>query len=224
MVNTPLQIDGIDALSAKLIGLSQHIPGSQRLVFGIAGAPGSGKSTLAGQLATALEKSVCERFEAVAVVPMDGYHLDNTVLDQYGTRAVKGSPQTFDVSGFLSLLQRIRVYSNDVIYIPVFDREADLARNATQRVGPEHSIVLVEGNYLLLQRPGWCDIKALLDYSLMLDVPQAELEKRLIQRWLDHGHSEQDATARAMGNDIPNAHIVLQESQAADLNYKSVRQ
>jgi pantothenate kinase len=32
----------------------------------------------------------------------------------------------------------------------------------------------------------------------------------LIQRWLDHGHSVDDARDRALSNDIPNAKLVCE--------------
>ncbi len=59
-------------------------------VFGLAGPPGSGKSTVAAHLAGAL---------GAVVVPMDGFHLDNTELDRLRFRDVKGAPETFDADG-----------------------------------------------------------------------------------------------------------------------------
>lgn len=210
--------------------LAQH--DSTRLVVAIVGAPGSGKSTLAADLGTRLQSLLAAQNEAAIVVPMDGFHLDNDVLDQHGTRAVKGSPPTFDVAGLISLVRRLSSLADggnstdaqDTVYAPLFDREADLARNAALAVQNQHSIVLVEGNYLLLERPGWRDLRAFFDMSIMLDVPEQVLEERLIQRWLDHGHTQEQARARALSNDIPNARVVLAESASAHLNYKSVRQ
>lgn len=47
-------------------------------------------------------------------------------------------------------------------------------------------------------------------------VPIAILKKRLIQRWLDHGLSPDQALLRAESNDLPNARLVVDHSMAAD--------
>lgn len=214
----------LSVFADHILTLSAKSPAGKRTLIGLAGAPGSGKSTLATSLVALLNGKLAPKGESAVIVPMDGFHLDNNVLDAHGSRAVKGSPPTFDVAGFVSLLSRISINSDQTVYVPVFDRAADLTRNAAQELTPHHSIAVVEGNYLLLDRPVWCEIKDLLDCSVMLEVPISILETRLIQRWLDHGHTEADARARALSNDIPNAQLVLRESIAADLCYKSVRQ
>lgn len=210
-------------LAERLLALRARAASESRLVVGIAGAPGSGKSTLAESLLSLLNQALAAQHESAVIVPMDGFHLDNNVLDDHGSRSVKGSPPTFDAAGFLSLLNRIAVSSEQAVYVPVFDRSADLARNAAQEIRPQNSIIVVEGNYLLLDRPIWRDINGLLDCTVMLEVPIATLESRLVQRWIDHGHTPEEAQNRALSNDIPNAHLVVSESISADLYYKSVR-
>ena len=78
-------------------------------------------------------------------------------------------------------------------------------------------IRIVEGNYLLLDEPGWRDLARHFDMTVFLEVPERELERRLVQRWLDHGHDAQAARARAQANDIPNARRVAAGSRPADL-------
>ncbi|NND89330.1 MAG: nucleoside triphosphate hydrolase [Granulosicoccus sp.] len=210
-----------DALVRRITDLLAERTQQKRLLIGIAGAPGSGKSTLAEGLCGQLNAS--SSTEQAVVVPMDGFHLDNVILDRREQRAVKGAPQTFDVDGFIILLQRLGRTTDSSVYVPVFDREADLSRNAAQCVDPEHQIIIVEGNYLLLRRPGWSSLRENFDLTVMLEVPLALLEERLVQRWLDHGHDPAQARQRALSNDIPNARLVLKESTEADLYYKSVR-
>ncbi len=212
-----------DALAALLIQARKNKTDSSRLLVGIAGAPGSGKSTLAAELVTRVNTQLAASAESSIVVPMDGFHLDNVILDQHGTRAVKGSPQTFDIAGLLSLVQRLAAPTQQTIYAPLFDRRADLARNAAQAIETQHSIVIVEGNYLLLQRDGWRELRALFDCTVMLDVPESALETRLIQRWLDHDLTPAQARLRASSNDIPNAHVVVAESTDAHVTYSAVR-
>jgi pantothenate kinase len=155
---------------------------------------------------------------------MDGFHLDNAILANQGQLAFKGAPQTFDVDGFVALMRRLAAPVAAPVYIPVFDRQADLARNAAQCVDRRHAVLIVEGNYLLLDRPGWRELPDLFHQSIMLDVPMATLEQRLVQRWLDQGLDARQARDRALSNDIPNAMVVQQESTGAHLYYKSVRQ
>jgi pantothenate kinase len=195
-----------DALESLI--RTRAVPGA-RLMVAIAGPPGAGKSTLADRLAAGLGP-------LAAVVPMDGYHFDNALLDARGLRGRKGAPMTFDVAGLARDLARVREREPEVL-VPVFDRAADLSRAAARAVPGDVPVVLVEGNYLLLDLPPWDRLAGLFDLTVMLDVPEADLERRLVQRWLDHGLAPQAAQARAMGNDLPNARTVRDRSRKADV-------
>jgi pantothenate kinase len=186
----------------------------RRIIVAIAGAPGSGKSTLAEALCEALNS---RRAGVAAVMPMDGYHLDNAILDARGLRARKGSPPTFDVDGLASDLDRLRAADRTVI-LPVFDRDLDLSRAGAREVGPDVPVILIEGNYLLLDQEPWRSLATKFDLTVFLDVPETVLEHRLIQRWLQYGHAPNSARARALGNDIPNARLVATTSRPADIH------
>lgn len=188
--------------------IAERAEGKTRFTVAIAGAPGAGKSTLAASLAETLGSGS-------VVVPMDGFHFDNAILQARGLMAVKGAPQTFDVAGFTALLGRLAM--EDHVAIPVFDRAADLSRAGAAIVSSSRPLRIVEGNYLLLDRPGWRDLRRHFDLTIFLDVPEAELERRLVQRWLDHGLDPEAARARALSNDIPNARLVIAHSAGADL-------
>ena len=71
-----------------------------RTILGIAGCPGAGKSTVSAAITGQVPSSV--------VVPMDGFHLLNDELVRLGRRDRKGAPDTFDVGGYVELLDRIR--------------------------------------------------------------------------------------------------------------------
>lgn len=185
----------------------------RRMIVAIAGAPGAGKSTLAGDLCAALNQ---RRAGLAMVMPMDGYHLDNALLDARGLRARKGSPPTFDVDGLARDLARVRAADRPVI-VPVFDRDLDLARAGAREIAPGVPVILIEGNYLLLDQEPWRDLAGLFDLTVFVAVPEAELERRLIARWLHHGHDPAAARARALGNDIPNARLVAAGSRPADI-------
>ena len=190
----------------------------QRLLVALAGPPAAGKSTVADWLVD----SVNERRgnNQAVVLPMDGFHFDNAILDELDIRARKGAPHTFDVDGFAVLLDRLVGEGSEAL-VPVFDRGLDLARNAARRIDASHDIVVVEGNYLLLDAPKWENLSTFFDLTIFLEVPPHTLRERLIQRWLDHGHTESEAIERARSNDLPNAEQVMGNRKSADIVVKT---
>ena len=188
--------------------------GRSRLMVAIAGPPGAGKSTVADALALALNDRLPDH--PAEVVPMDGFHYDNAILDARHLRARKGAPETFDADGFLALLRRLRTEKGDIA-TPVFDRTVDLSRGSARIIGHQQRLLIVEGNYLLLNRPVWRELPAFFDVTVFLQPTVETIEKRLIQRWLDYGLDPEAAALRARGNDLVNAKIVLAESRPADI-------
>jgi pantothenate kinase len=181
---------------------------AERFMVGIAGPPGAGKSTISEALHKALPSSV--------VVPMDGFHFDDLILNARGHRPRKGAPHTFDVAGFETLLKRIKGREPDIA-IPVFDRTLELSRNAADIVSNDAKFILVEGNYLLLKQKPWDRLKPLFDFTVFIDVPKVELERRLMSRILAHGHDEAYAKNWIASNDMLNIETVLAESAKADV-------
>ncbi len=191
------------------------LPAGRRHLIAVAGPPASGKSTFADRLA----KQVAGAGRPACVVPMDGYHLDNRLLDADGTRARKGAPQSFDLRGFAALLRDLAV-GGEVVH-PIFDRKLDLAVAGAARVPADVDVVVVEGNYLLFDAPGWRDLAPLWSLSLRLDVTEEALRVRLVRRWLDHGCDPAEALLRAEANDLPNARAVLAHALRADLTVRN---
>jgi pantothenate kinase len=197
---------------ALVTTLRQKAKSSSRFMVGIAGPPGSGKSTTAEVLRDALKAEG----ESAIVVPMDGFHFDDAVLNARGHRPRKGAPFTFDVAGFELLLKRIKAREPDIA-IPVFDRSMELSRAAADIVTDEAKFILVEGNYLLLKSAPWDRLKPLFDFTIFLNVSEAELERRLMQRWLGFNFTEERAKAWIASNDMPNIREVRGNSATADL-------
>lgn len=206
-------ITGVEAVKKAIAARKK--PG-RRLIVAIAGAPGAGKSTLADALCKELNQGDAS---CAAVLPMDGFHLDNAILTASGSLGKKGAPETFDADGFASILNRLRPGDRDVI-VPVFDRVLDVARAGGRLIHAATEIIIVEGNYLLLDRPEWAQSACHYDLSVFIDVPRDVLKSRLIQRWLDHGLDLDAAASRAGGNDIRNAELVVRTSLSADIRLK----
>ncbi|PWE48154.1 uridine kinase [Thioclava sp. NG1] len=186
-----------------------------RVLIGIAGPPGSGKSTMAEAVTAALNARG-RSADPAALVPMDGFHLDNEELDRRNLRAVKGAPETFDVAGFKALVRRLRDDGREIRY-PLFSRAQDRTLPEAGVLSPDRRIVIVEGNYLLFGGGDWAGLAPLFDATVMLAPPMEVLKSRLVARWIEHGLSPEDALARASRNDLENARRVLEQSVEADL-------
>ncbi|MEM1377581.1 MAG: nucleoside/nucleotide kinase family protein [Pseudomonadota bacterium] len=203
-----MALSDVETLIRAIDGLT----GSGRKIIAIAGPPGAGKSTLA----SAIYDTMADRKLHAALVPMDGFHLDNSILQKSGYLDRKGAEFTFDANGFVHLIKRIRASEDNVIY-PIFDRDRDLAIAGAGVVSKSVDIVLVEGNYLLLRQRPWQSLQPMFDLTIMLRPPLEELRRRLTQRWVDLGFDEQQAITKAEMNDIANAHTVIDQSLAADI-------
>ncbi|APX10357.1 hypothetical protein [Tateyamaria omphalii] len=180
-----------------------------RRLVAVVGPPASGKSTLAQGLAARFTDSG----EAAAVVPMDGFHLDDRLLDIDGTQARKGAPHTFDADGFVRLIDALQ--STDPVVFPLFDRAREIAIAGAGRVDATCRTVLVEGNYLLHTQPPWSTLHDLWTFSIALHPPMNLLTERLRTRWADHG--KPDAQTWIDNNDVPNITTVLTQSAPADI-------
>jgi len=184
-------------------------PGT-RVVLGIAGAPGAGKSTVAAAVVAALR-------DRAVLVPMDGFHLADPVLDDLGRRDRKGAPDTFDAAGFLHLLRRLRDNSGEVVYAPVFVREQEQAVAGALAVPPDVPLVVVEGNYLLLEQGHFGEVRALLTEAWYLDVDPATRVDRLVARHVRHGRTPTAAERWVANTDEPNARLIERTRSRADI-------
>jgi pantothenate kinase len=198
----------VDVLADEIV---KRAEGKARFLVGIAGPPGGGKSTLADALFERLKQAG----EAPAVLPMDGFHLDNRLLIERGLLPRKGAPETFDVRGLRDILQAVR--AGGEVLVPVFDRDRELAICAARCIAPEDRIILVEGNYVLLDREPWRDIASLFDLKVMVAPTEEELERRLTARWVHYRLSPDEIDAKLYDNDLPNGRLVLSSSHPADI-------
>lgn len=184
-----------------------------RVMIALAGAPGSGKSTLAGWLCALLNEDAPD---SAAVLPMDGYHFDDRVLEARGLRARKGAPETFDVAGLHHMLERLKRNAEPEIAVPVFDRDLEIARAGAMLIPQSVRMLIVEGNYLLLDREPWSALRGLFDITVMIEVAEETLRARLRERWRGYGLPAETIAAKVDGNDIPNGRFVRAASAAPD--------
>lgn len=213
----------VDTLAGRLAGTPADTPvdhpdgpGQARLVVGLTGAPGSGKSTLAD----AVEQRLRARGLLAGCVPMDGFHLSNAVLDELGRHGRKGAPDTFDVAGYLAILDRVRQPGCPEVLAPVYRRDLHEPVAAGTRVaGP--GVVLTEGNYLALGDGAWAGARKRIDLLIMLEVPQPELVRRLVERHKSFGRQRADAVHWVRTVDAPNAELVSRSGHRCDEIWQS---
>lgn len=157
-------------------------------VVGLTGAPGSGKTTVTALLAGILTR---RQIPVAGIAPMDGFHLSNTLLDRFGTHDRKGAPDTFDVWGFVSLLERIQRAEHPV-FAPDYRRDLHEPVAASIEISCE-GIVLTEGNYLSVDRAGWREVRERIDLLIHIDVPEGDVLNRLVARHEAYGRDRIDA-------------------------------
>lgn len=192
--------------TSELAGwVTQQSQGSDRYLFGIAGPPGSGKSTIATSLGAEI---------GAPIVPMDGFHLTNATLIAQDRLRVKGAPETFAADDFVDLVRRLRA-GDGYVDCPVFDRVIDEPVLGRLRVGPDDTVVIVEGNYLLLDSPPWSALS--FDAVAYLDVPDDVRIQRLIDRHIEFGRSRREAAEFVRRSDQTNSVRVEATRSRADV-------
>ena len=129
----------------------------RRILVLLAAPPGAGKSTLASFLEhlSRDRTGLCP----VQAVGMDGFHRRQEYLLSHMTERdgrmirmveIKGAPVTFDLEKLLSAVRRVAAGEN--CGWPAYDR---LLHNPVEdAVTVDGNIVLLEGNYLLLEEDG----------------------------------------------------------------------
>jgi len=199
-----------NALASELLERARALVGSERRLLGIAGPPGSGKTTFANQI-------VREIGPAAAYVPMDGFHLANRELVRLGLAARKGSPPSFDSAGFANALARL-ARRTETVYLPAFAHGGiNEAIAGAIPLPADISLVVVEGNYLLLDEAFWAAARAVLSEVWYLDVASDVCRERLVRRHIATGRSAEDAVAWVEQNDLPNLRLIESTRLRADL-------
>jgi pantothenate kinase len=179
-------------------------------IIGLSGPPGVGKSTLARYLTARLG-------DRGAYVPMDGFHLADVELRRQGTLDRKGAPETFDALGYAALLARFGRGRREIVYAPGFDRTLEQPLAGAIAVPPEVQVVVTEGNYLLLDRPEWREVRERLDVVWHVRVTEQLRRERLVARHVAFGKSPGEARAWAERVDGANARLVQAVAGRADV-------
>ena len=191
----------------------QHEKGRRILVM-LAAPPGSGKSTLLSFLESLSHGSI-------QAIGMDGFHRRQEYLvSQYTERNgrqipmvdIKGAPITFDLELLTAGIKRIA--AGETCGWPVYDRM--LHNPVEDAVLVDGDIILLEGNYLLLDQDGWRDLSGYADYTISIRADESLLRSRLIDRRIKTGVEEAAATRFVDYSDMPNVRLCLEKTARAD--------
>ncbi|OCH04553.1 nucleoside/nucleotide kinase family protein [Aliivibrio fischeri] len=192
----------------------------ERIVIFLCAPPGSGKSTLAAFWEYLSQQS--SFIEPLQVLPFDGFHYTNEILESNTTqrngetislRSIKGGFETFNLTDLIRKLKQLKTQAPKW---PYYDR--NLHDPVDDAIQVNKNIVVVEGNWLLLDEPVWSELYKLADFTVFIDTDAEFLKDRLVNRKIRGGVSEEDALAFYENSDAINVEKVLNHSVKADLN------
>ncbi len=213
------EIDALFVPLLKRLSEMQSKKGSRLLVM-LAAPPGAGKSTLAGFLEYLAGETIPDK--KVQAIGMDGFHRRQEYLTSHTTDVdgrevlmveIKGAPVTFDLE---RLKEKTReVASGKQCGWPVYNR---LLHNPVEdAVLVDGDIIILEGNYLLLDVEGWKELSDLADHTVSIKADPELLRERLIKRKVSTGSAVEEAERFVAFSDMANAALCLEKMKPADL-------
>ena len=190
----------------------------RKVVAYLVAPPAVGKSTVA-QFLEKLSKEHME-LSTIKALSMDGFHFSSSYMDAHFAvvdgstipmKYIKGAPETFDVDALQNKIREVKIEEADW---PIYDRNIhDVVPDA---ISVESDVILIEGNYLLLNNPKWTNIRILADYSVFIKADPEMLKKRLIDRKVRGGKTQGEAEHFYETSDKKNVELVLNNSAEAD--------
>jgi pantothenate kinase len=177
----------INKLVTELLDTLSNSPDKSRYFLGITGCPAAGKSMLAKNLTDEINFRTGD--DLAAVVPMDGFHLPNSILKERRLTKVKGAPETFDADSFVGLINRLYEFPDRSITCPAYDRKIHDPVENSITIKPCNRLIIVEGNYLLLDVPPWNIIRTKMNEVWYIDIPLKTAKEQLLRRHIAGGIS-----------------------------------
>lgn len=196
--------------------------GNRVIVF-LAAPPAAGKSTMA-EIFMRLSVST-PGVEPFAAIGMDGFHHYQDYLLTHETERdgqmvnmvdIKGAPITFDLEALAERIRRLKLEKE--VPWPIYDRTTHNPQD--NAIVVKENIVLIEGNYLLLDEPGWRELSEMADVTISITANPEILRERLVQRKLQTCPDRNKALHFVDFSDMANVTTCLEKSMPADICFE----
>jgi putative kinase len=198
----------------------------KRYLIAIAGPPGSGKSVFAAQLHYIIDKGVLHKDAHAIALPMDGFHFPNSYLQSHALRlpdgkevrlsALKGQPETFDIARLRKYMQALIARPENVPW-PGYSRASHDVVPDKFRVHAGINLVIVEGNYLLVNRGQFAGLPEMFDLRMYVETPAPNIIANLVERHIKGGKTLDEAKDWVKRIDLPNARLAESSQHQADV-------
>lgn len=180
-----------DDLATRIISLAEaNAP--KRILIGVAGPPGSGKSTIVDKVVKLINSVSSEQRKLHAVgISLDGFHYTraqlSTFSDPIEAHKRRGAPWTFDVDAVLDFIEILQASKTDPasrkeILAPTFDHALKDPVSGNCVINSTADIVILDGNYILLDQDGWRDVNRALDFRVFIHVDSELARARVAKR------------------------------------------
>ena len=181
-----------------------------RIIVFLAAPPAAGKSTLAALFEYL---SIQEGGKRIQALGMDGFHHYQSYILSHSVevdgkmvsmKSVKGCPESFDYKRFKTLLEKVK---EEDIRWPYYNR---VKHEVEDDVIAVHApIIVLEGNYLLLDEAPWKELQTMCDDSIFITTNSDAVKTRLINRKMKGGALPHEAVAFYENSDGKNVERVL---------------
>lgn len=153
---------------------------------------------------------------------IDGFHFPNQVMkrrtilrdgQQRLMHDYKGAPESFDLAGIRKKLSALR--HGEALRWPLYDR--NIHDPVEDAIAVTESLLILEGNYVLLDAAGWRELRGLADFGIFLETDVDLTRERLRQRKFRGGYDGDWVEGHYARSDGPNTRLILGQRLPADI-------